>query len=58
MKKNIIKLIPKTTESQFNDIIKKLKINLVTLTMKQKEDIKPDEIKIKKETLNPNERCD
>jgi len=58
MKKKIINLIPKTTESQFNDIIKKLKINLVTLTMKQKEDIKPEEIKNKKETLNPNKRCD
>jgi hypothetical protein len=45
MKKNLIKNICNVTEKQFNDIIKKLKINIVTLTMKQKDDIKEDQNK-------------
>jgi len=43
MKKNLINKICKVTEKQFNAIIKKLNINMVTLTMKQKDDIKEDD---------------
>jgi hypothetical protein len=45
MKKNLIKNILNITEKQFSDIIKKLNINIVTLTIKQKDDIKEDQNK-------------
>jgi len=36
-----IKIDDKYTEEKFNALLKKLNINIVSLTMKQKEDIEP-----------------
>ena len=61
MKKNLIKNICKVTEKQFNAIIKKLNINMVTLTMKKKDDIKEDDkykIDIKNEIIYKTKKCD
>lgn len=41
MKKNLINTVKKLTEKQFNEIIKKLKINIITLTMVKDEKPKP-----------------
>ena len=65
MKKNLIKnicnLTEKYCEKEFNDIIKKLNITMVTLTMKQKDDIKEDDkykIDIKNEIIYKTKKCD
>jgi hypothetical protein len=43
----------KYTEEKFNALLKKLNINMVTLTMKQKDEIDP-----KKEPTDRRDRCD
>lgn len=60
--KNVLKVTDKYCEKEFNDLIKKLNINIVTLTMKQKDDIKEDNkkniIDINNDVTYKKERCD
>jgi hypothetical protein len=66
MKKNLIKNVLKVTdkycEKKFNDLVKKLNINIVTLTIRQKDDIKEDQNKtildINNDLTYKKERCD
>jgi hypothetical protein len=41
MKKNLINSVKKLSEKEFNEIIKKLKINIITITMTKDDKPKP-----------------